>query len=143
MFCEKCGNKLNGDDLFCSNCGTKSNVQQTSINQLNTNVKRSNSQFIVSLISFIIFILVVLVLGGILIYMHTTNADSNSGWLFVGAIWLSLLPLLASFIMSIISIILYLKNREKKRKIETLFYILNWITAILLFVPMFRIFVIS
>lgn len=111
---------------------------------LNIDNKKSNGQFIISLISFILFSIVVLVLSGILFYVsYIKNGDANWGWMFIIFAWLSILPLLASFVLGIISIILYLTNRKKKRKVETIFYILNWITAIILVVPMFIIFIIS
>ena len=112
--------------------------------QLNLNTKKSNGQFIISLISFILFAVILLVLCSTVLYVsYVENGDANWGWMFVIIAWLSILPLLASFIMSIISIILYLINKKPKRKIERIFYILNWITIIILVVPMFIIFVIS
>lgn len=130
MYCQNCGNNLNENDVFCSTCGKKKDTPQTQTNQLN---KKRNVQFIISLISFILFAIVLLILIGIVI-CGLFFAQYIEGWGFALMISMmfSIIPLSASFIMSIVSIVLYLRNKKQKTRIEKIFYILNWITAIIL-----------
>ncbi|MCI9246874.1 MAG: zinc ribbon domain-containing protein [Clostridia bacterium] len=70
MFCIKCGNELNSNDIFCSRCGTK----QKSTN-LTSNVSKKKGK--ITGIGPGIILILVIVLIGFFINMTTKKTDNN------------------------------------------------------------------
>lgn len=57
---------------------------------------------------------------------------SDSGWAVLFGPMISFWPLLISFILSLVAVIRYAKNKIPRTNLARVFYILNWITIIAL-----------
>lgn len=109
----------------------------------NERLQSKKSEIIISTIAFCLFAVCTIIILSTFLYGSTSSVDSSaSGWLFVIAIWISIFPLFASFILSVISVVMYLKDKSSKTRVRKILYILNWITIVILFIPLVFIFVI-
>lgn len=109
----------------------------------NERLQSKKSEIIISTIAFCLFAVCTIIILSTFLYGSTSSVDSSaSGWLFVIAIWISIFPLFASFILSVISVVMYLKDKNSKTRVRKILYILNWITIVILFIPLVFIFVI-
>lgn len=109
----------------------------------NERLQSKKSEIIISTIAFCLFAVCTIIILSTFLYGSTSSVDSSaSGWLFVIAIWISIFPLFASFILSVISVVMYLKDKNSKTRVRKILYILNWITIVILLIPLVFIFVI-
>lgn len=93
-------------------------------------VKNSNGLGIASLITFIIGLFIV-GLGFLLKYI---DGSEYSGWWIVFAIWIGIMPLIASGILALINVINFYSKKSIKKS-NKFFLILDWCILILIILP--------
>lgn len=115
----------------------ENNVKIISNNQLQS--KRSET--IISAIAFFLFAINFIIILSAILYGYRSPDEASSGWPFLFSIFICTGPLFGSFILSIFSIIMYLKDKNIKTIVRKILYILNWITVVILVILIIIIFV--
>ena len=129
-FCNKCGKDFNINVNYCDSCGTQlleKNKKDTSI--------------IASIISLILFAVVILLIGFAVIISINNPDNPAVGFVWAFVVIIPSIPLLiASTILSIISIVSYFKAKKINSKVsskKTTLAIINIIQIILLAIGLF------
>jgi len=137
MNCKNCGNKLNDNDTFCSNCGVKNEIQIVQQLQNRTNNSNVNKKWKIlntSTISLIIFIIIIL--ANVIVYPLSLSDDETSGMEWFFFVLLPSIPLfMGSFVLGIISICQFIKDKKNNINISIfriIFIILNIIQLIIM-----------
>jgi len=152
MFCVKCGTKLNDNNSSCYNCKNNENLLNNNYLEIKNKkiVEKKKSSFpTISLISLIIFSVVIilnLIFFAMVETMDPTGAGQAAAWLYIFfGLPISIYMIGTSFILAIVSICTYFKEKKiqsnfiKKNYILFIFNVTQ-IVLILGFVTIFFLF---
>ena len=96
--------------------------------------KKNIAGLVLSIISFVLFALCAVAIISTVIWGIIANEDSSvSGWPFVMAVWMSIIPLFIGIILGIISFVLYFIEKQRTQ-VRRVFLVLNIISIILMII---------